>query len=216
MNTFKLMKFISLSIIIFSFYLLIGCKQDNSLDPNAKITTYDSAHLFRNNGTINGVLINGQAWTHPKDWKTDLVGIVSKPVTGCNSFFAGIELNSYEQDNIDTIYYYQREHLLITGIPLLKKATYLITQEYGCGNLYASLFLLGEDGDAIVGYYKRLDAKGVSNTITIDSFDTISGDVSGSFDITFVKDRLNKAYYPNYPDTVRFNGGTFKTKWLLK
>ncbi len=75
----------------------------------------------------------------------------------------------------------------------------------------AIITLAAEDGDVVAGIYNPL--AGADNTVTINSYDVNSGDVSGTFDITFVKRELSAYLFPYYTDTIRFSGGTFKTKW---
>lgn len=153
--------------------------------------------------------MNGKPWLEPASWSQYAFGGIYYSDTCRFTPVGGIAIISFTEDP------FIRESFGVSFIPL-KVGRYLIKGKVTpCDTLlFAALELYAADGDAGAGLYKRLES--VESSITIDSYDKITGNVSGSFDITFVKDYKSAGYFDNYTDTVRFNGGTFKTKWLPK
>ena len=160
-------------------------------------------------GTVSGVIFNGKPWPAQSDWKTTSGGLIIPRSAQCTGGYGTIDINSGTKENFNReglgIYYLP----LSTGKIILTDTAVFPVCETQPG---AHLFLAASDGDVLVGVYKTLLS--VENSVTITSYNTSTGDVEGTFDITFVKDFLSPGYYTNYPDTVRFSGGTFKTKWL--
>lgn len=162
-------------------------------------------------GEINGLMLNGRAWLTDSTWKTQAIGYSHIADSVCNSSFGVVRIESFTSSNEN------RESIAIGGIPLKqgkfsfpnKSRNPLTTCD---STLFAGIILKGLDGDVVVGYYNQL--LNVNNSITIEAFDSISRSVSGTFDITFVKDSKNNSYYPNYTDTIRFTNGHFNTKWI--
>lgn len=64
------------------------------------------------------------------------------------------------------------------------------------------------DHDVVYGVYKVLESDS-TNAITISSYDSVSREIKGSFNVTFVPEHLP---YPGAPDTIRFRNGWFHTK----
>ena len=64
------------------------------------------------------------------------------------------------------------------------------------------------DYDVLYGVYKVLESD-TTNAITISSYDSVSREIKGSFNVTFVPEHLP---YPGAPDTIRFRNGQFHTK----
>jgi hypothetical protein len=62
--------------------------------------------------------------------------------------------------------------------------------------------------DILYGVYKILEADS-SSFITLTSYDTVSKEVKGTFDVTFIKEIKP---YPSAPDTIRLRNGKFHTK----
>ena len=67
------------------------------------------------------------------------------------------------------------------------------------------------DHDVIYSSYKILESDS-SSFITLTSYDTISQEIRGHFDLTFIKDQANPEF--DFPDTIRFRNGVFHTKIL--
>lgn len=198
------MKFFFKAMLIFSL-ISSSCKKEiiNISVPDYKYTGYP--------GDITGLLLNGQPWTIPSDWHTQTFGLVHLPDTSCNILFGSVRVKSFTNNKED------RESIGIGSIPM-KEGKFIfpaaadITLPTCSPVIITAIFLHEADGDAIAGIYTRLP--NVESSVTISSYDTISGDVRGTFDITFFKHYKTPGYYDNYPDTVRFNGGTFHTKWI--
>ncbi len=158
-------------------------------------------------GEVSGIKLNGIAWPDHLDWKTRVSGQKTIPTSNCNVSLGLIRIETLTNEN------YLREQFGIGQIPL-KVGKYLLTDNdirKDCDTLPGAGLTLSE-GDAGVGDYLRLQS--VESSITVTSYDSISGDVRGTFDVTFIK--MNKAseFYKNYTDTVRFNGGQFHTRWI--
>lgn len=62
--------------------------------------------------------------------------------------------------------------------------------------------------DILYGVYKILEADS-SSFITLTSYDSVSREVKGTFDVTFIKEIKP---YPSAPDTIRLRNGKFHTK----
>lgn len=62
--------------------------------------------------------------------------------------------------------------------------------------------------DVLYGVYKILEADS-SSFITITSYDSVSKEVKGTFDVTFITEIKP---YASAPDTIRMRNGTFHTK----
>ena len=67
------------------------------------------------------------------------------------------------------------------------------------------------DYDVIHSSYKILESDS-SSFVTLTSYDTISQEIRGHFDLTFIKDQANPEF--DFPDTIRFRNGVFHTKIL--
>jgi len=61
------------------------------------------------------------------------------------------------------------------------------------------------DDDVALGLYDILEREG-ANRLIIDSYDTASGELKGTFDLDFI---VSHRPYPNAPDTIRFREGKF-------
>ena len=198
------MKNFFIPMFIFAL-IIVSCKKEiiNTQVPDYQYTGYP--------GDITGLLFNGQPWTLPLNWHTQTFGLVHLPDTSCNKLFGSIHVESFTGSKEN------RESIGISSIPV-KRGKFIFPTEADitlptCSPvLIAAIFLFEADGDAIAGIYTRLP--NVESSVTISSYDTISGDVRGTFDITFLKHYKTPGYYNNYPDTVRFNGGQFHTKWI--
>jgi hypothetical protein len=181
--------------LIIGIFLSLSCK---------KAPLYN---IYVYSGTINGLLINNNSWPVPKNWKSTADGAISPSGPGCQGGLGLLSIRSLTSEN------FIRESIAMSGLPL-KTGKFVVTSDTSkCfTSPGASLFLSASDGDVLVGDYMPLSS--AENSITIQSYNAASGDVSGSFDITFVKIDLASGYYTNYTDTVRFKGGQFHTKWI--
>lgn len=66
------------------------------------------------------------------------------------------------------------------------------------------------DDDLLLGYYDVLEADS-SSFVTITSFDSITKEVRGNFEIIY---KVSKYPFPGAPDTIRMQNGIFYTKIL--
>ncbi len=66
------------------------------------------------------------------------------------------------------------------------------------------------DYDLLLGYYDVLEADS-SSFVTITSYDTLTREVKGAFEATFI---VRQRPYSGAPDTIRLRNGIFHTKVL--
>jgi hypothetical protein len=64
------------------------------------------------------------------------------------------------------------------------------------------------DHDVIYGQYRILESDS-SSFVTLISFDSITGEVRGTFDLTFL---VEHRPFPGAPDTLRLRNGQFYTR----
>lgn len=196
------MKIISFLLIL--SLLFFSCKKSINIYPE-----------YGYHGSISGILANGEPFNPPSGWvfyATGRIDTINKPCL--KKKFGIIQFLAYDQYSVE-------EDLGISNIPLqigtfkIEESRYPTSSSGNCDTtiLYSSMVLYAGGRDAILGDYSLL--KSAKSSITISSYDMVSGDVVGTFDVTLVKD-FKFAAYPNFSDTMRFSGGTFKTKWLLK
>lgn len=180
----------------------IGCKKD-TINPISNLDPIRWGY----SGQITGLLMNGNSWNMPSGWSQFALGNTRDSDNCCNCKSRILRIVSVTSDT------FLREVISITHIPF-KTGKFIIKGDYTIcdSELIASLALNGDDGDVLVGFYNR--SKNVESSITISKIDTISHDVSGTFDITFTKQDRQPGYFDNYPDIVRFSGGQFKTRWI--
>jgi hypothetical protein len=133
-------------------------------------------------------LRNGETWrTNPACWisqidKTTLI----------------VQLDSF----IDKYYY--KEGLIINGIPP-QVGTYPVKKFKGNEiNLHSVLSMW--DYDLPLGGYHLLESDSNTNRVTLLSYDTLTRELTGSFNLSFL---VSGRPYPSYPDTIRFTNGFF-------
>ena len=159
-------------------------------------------------GNISGLLLNNNPLQSQSDWTYEAKGYVGAPHLSCITNLGAVDIQSFTKDK------FLRENIALFGLPLQTgKVVFTGKEDDECHYVPdAIIFLAAEEGDALVGTYAPLHS--VENSVTITSYNSSSGDVSGTFDITFIKRDLSPYYYSNYTDTVRFSGGQFKTRWI--
>lgn len=184
--------------LIIGIFLSLSCKKD-PLD-----------YIY--SGTIIGLHLNNNNWPIPQNWKSVAFGGISPSTVNCKGGLGFITIQSSTPEN------FGRELISMFGLPL-KTGKVIVTEFIVTDTTSkcimspgANIYLDAEDGDILVGTYTPLPS--AENSVTIISYNANSGDVSGTFDITFVKKDLVSFVYPYYTDTIRFNGGQFHTKWI--
>lgn len=100
--------------------------------------------------------------------------------------------------------YFRCKNLYFSKVPVYP-GTYIIDRSVDTliGSKYFYL-----DHDVLYGVYIVLESD-TTNAITISSYDSVSREIKGSFNVTFVPEHLP---YPGAPDTIRFRNGQFHTK----
>ena len=162
------------------------------------------------NGTVKGLLFNNKSWPVPADWTAVSTGGIVPISKNCFAEVGYISVISLTSDGSI------REGIGMSGLPLktgkFNMIDAIVDTITACPTKPdVVIYLYAADGDVAAGIYYPLAV--ADNSITINSYDTNSGDVSGTFDITFVKKELTAYLFPYYTDTVRFSGGMFKAKW---
>jgi hypothetical protein len=112
-------------------------------------------------------------------------------------------------DSVD-IFNILRESISFTKIPLMlgKYQIFDIVPQAN-DSIPGAIYGIWED-DILTGIYKVLESDS-SSFVALTSFDSLSKEVKGTFDLTFISVRKP---HPSYPDTVRFRDGVFHTKLI--
>ena len=138
---------------------------------------------------------NGKPWaTNPVCW----INIVNKT----NVI---IELDSFINN------YYLKESLIIFDIPPFL-GTYKVNKLTAAKDLNSSLSMW--DADLSIGGYTLLESDSNTNRVTLTSYDTLSKEIKGTFNLTYIV--VPPGPYPDYPDTIRFRNGKFHGKLIKK
>jgi hypothetical protein len=114
-----------------------------------------------------------------------------------------------ELDSLD-IFGVRRESISFTKIPY-KTGTFALNNTIPQNDdslIGAGYFIV--DDDVSLGNYLVLESDS-SSFITITSYDSLSNEIKGTFDATFIVEQKPDA---SYPDTVRFRNGVFHTKLI--
>jgi hypothetical protein len=174
------------NILFFSlFVLLIACKKEIT-KPALPEDYYGTASAER----------NGKPWSaHPTCW-IDVIGQSNLVV----------QLDSFWQD------FYFKEQVSIYGIPPILgtyKVYKLSTQTVD--KLYSVLSMW--DADQPLGGYTILESDSSTNLVTLTKYDTLTKEIKGTFNLTFV---VSGRPYPSYPDTIKMKNGQFFGKLIKK
>ncbi|MFN0214141.1 MAG: hypothetical protein ACKVT2_07780 [Saprospiraceae bacterium] len=143
-------------------------------------------------------------------WGTTEALINGKQWSGEPFSFININHGKGFQIIVDSLdkYGIRREALSFSKVPFQPGKSLLINTfpQTDDGLVGAHYFIL--DDDVILGNYKVLESDS-SSYITLMSYDSISRELKGTFDITFIVDHRPDA---SYPDTIRFRNGQFHTR----
>lgn len=74
---------------------------------------------------------------------------------------------------------------------------------------------LEDDGDVILDVY-FVDSNDPTHFVEVTSYNSGTGEFSGKFQVSFVRDSRRAKRHPSIPDTIRFTNGKFKTRILQK
>ncbi len=134
---------------------------------------------------------NGELWVaHPACW-IDLV----------NNTNINIQIDSFYSGS------YLAESLTIVAIPPFP-GTYKILKSGPLPHSYLDI----SDGDQQLGLY-LISESDSTNQMTLDSYDTLSKEIKGTFNLTFLVEHRPYSYSP---DTIRFRDGKFHGKLIKK
>ena len=133
-------------------------------------------------------LRNGELWkTNPACWISQL-----------DNTTLIVQLDSFIEN------YCYKEGLIFANIPP-KIGTYPVKKfKSNESNLYSVLSMW--DADSPLGGYHILEADSNTNRFTLLSYDTLSKEMTGAFNVGFL---VSGKPYPSYPDTIRFKNGYF-------
>ncbi len=171
--------FIIASIAFLQFFP--SCKKDKVKYPDFPEGRWGTAEAKR----------NGEDWA----------GACYSRFDAENPGFFGVNFGVYNNN------YYYLGSLSFSNIPP-QVGSYVVTKrvlwEYEGARGYYSIF----DIDVPLGDYNIINGA-ESNYIAIDSYDTVSREIKGRFEVTML---VNKRPSADAPDTVRFTQGTFHTR----
>ncbi len=190
-----------LLLILVLFISLLGSCKKKEILIDYSVTGYT--------GQIQGLLLNGAPWVPVAGATALFTGIIDKPSQSCNYANGRIQLET-STPRPDPIY---SDVLEIFGIPL-KPGKYFMTGPVvysPCDSVPDARLLSSVGGDAELDDFERVP--GVENSVTIISYDTLTGDVKGTFDITLANTRKSNDLN-HYPNILHFSGGQFQTKWI--
>ena len=187
--------------LLFLFLILFCCKKQNNVDYSA----------YGYPGSVSGTFTrNGE--TYPSSVYLQYIqdifvfGTNHTPNVSCNSNYG----------NIETVFFGTHgsiQSFKITGIPK-KVGTFSISKDnslFFCDSLlYSSTYFTDPQADYGIAKYSLL--KIASNSINVSKYDSITGIVEGSYDLTFFVDTtiLNNNFRT---DTTRYILSKFQTKW---
>ena len=136
--------------------------------------------------------INGKAWAaQPTAW----VNPVHK-----NNWY--IEIDSFDRFNI------LREGLNLKKIPFIPGTYPVVNTDSQVNDSLVGASFSYWEGDLGLGYYTVLESDS-SSFVTLESYDPITKELRGRFDLTFI---VAHRPYAGAPDTLRVRNGRFHTK----
>ncbi|MBX2889997.1 MAG: hypothetical protein KF734_03655 [Saprospiraceae bacterium] len=101
-----------------------------------------------------------------------------------------------------------RERLSFYRVPPIKGTYPVLDAPPGVEDSLVRSKFFYVDVDILYGVYKILEADS-SSFITVTSYDTVSKELKGTFDVTFITEIKP---YAGAPDTIRLRNGSFHTK----
>lgn len=107
---------------------------------------------------------------------------------------------------------YLREYFICNYIPLEIGEHVLLRRILNSpkDTIYSSYTTVSDDGDVVEDRFVVLENE--DNFIKIDTIDFMNEKITGSFQVTFVRDTNDYITNPDLPDTIRFTDGEFKLK----
>ncbi len=136
--------------------------------------------------------INGKAWAA---WPTARLNLIYK-----NNWL--IEIDSYDQFNI------LREGLTLRKIPFLPGTYPIVNSDSQVNDSLVGADFSYWEGDLGLGLYTVLESDS-SSFVTLASYDPVTKELRGIFDITFI---VAHRPYAGAPDTLRVRNGVFHTR----
>lgn len=138
--------------------------------------------------------INGRLWTaHP----------------AC--FIDRIDKKSIEVHLDSFNHGYLKEVLIMGFIPAHTGSYQVFKFDINSTMLYSHLGFWKDDED--LGLYSILESDSSSNQVTLESYDTLSQEIKGSFNLTYI---VEERPYSYSPDIIRFRNGKFHGRLVEK
>jgi hypothetical protein len=174
--------------------ILVGCQEDNSLNPEWPATGWGEVTVLR----------NGVSWSKIKTIGIKVNNLIT--LASCNGFIS-VQFSRYNKEG------YLREILTFDGVAPDELRSYQILSRYkrynedcGNGSVYATYGTLEDDGDVSKSSFLFDESK--PHFLEITHVDTTNHTISGNFSATFIK---RPEFINDDPDTVRFVNGKFST-----
>ncbi|MDX1719239.1 MAG: hypothetical protein R3353_03705 [Salegentibacter mishustinae] len=179
-------------LVMLSIGMLLSCSNDD-----------EDNRLTESPNPIDSGLARAQK--NGKDWQSHIYAIQRNET----SDYFGIILSVYDGEGI------RRQSL---GFINLEKDTLTATVKRSSNTddrLNAAIFAtLAADGDVLCDVFEVYEPDSLTNTITITEFNEQTKEVSGTFNVTFIKDTERRPCDPDAPEFVRFTNGEFHTELI--
>jgi hypothetical protein len=181
--------------IICLIAFLGSCKQNDVVVP----TEFTVGEF----GTITGLAVN--ALNLPR--RDMALSIHAVKYTVCKPLVYDLKI-THKTANSSAIV----EKLGLSKLPFGKIGRFAIESNASsnCDTIVSSTFSVSDGGDVLSGIYFPL--KKANNYVQIESFNTNTGEVTGTFDVTYREVTANTLAKSFYSDTIHFEKARFKLK----
>jgi hypothetical protein len=173
-------------IFFYGLLLLLGCKKKHERP------TY---------GQISAFYVNGKSL--PRDGYELSVLASQTGTKNCSTPHYAISSNHNAKNG------FLQEQIYISGLPHNKIGKIPLTYRpphNSCDSIPTAVFLMSEV-DLTIGEYVLL--RSADSFINIESYNTQTKEVKGTFDVTFVENGTSTVSRGIYPDTIRFDRAKF-------
>jgi hypothetical protein len=155
--------------------------------------------------------MNGREWnkTYKNAYQTIESAIISpSSAFPCNQDCLEVFTELYSTEG------YLRQKLHLRKIPEIPGKSKIVSNtDFRCDEkdpVYAVLYMVMQDGDVLGDIYSPAD--GFDNYLNIEMYNSKTGEIKGTFQMTMVKTRDGGETV--LPDTLRFTNGRFHTRFV--